>query len=224
VELNEYLEEEAMKAAERDENNSDDDDDDNSGGYYSDGDNSDGDNGDDDYNSDNDNADENDNASDDNDNAAVVEVPAAPVEPPAPLAPVCSTPGQEMALTSDDGRIAVRVFGTMTQSLKFSIRIPVDPASVPPAPGPIVGNILFQLMAETCDGTPLATLPAEINLGVSYTDADAVGMNEGTFTLSWLDSSANRWNPALKQATDPPANYASATITDMGYYVLYQRS
>jgi len=28
----------------------------------------------------------------------------------------------------------------------------------------------------------------------------------------------------MKQANDPPANYVSATITEMGYYVLYQRS
>ena len=125
---------------------------------------------------------------------------------------------------SADGRVTVRVFGTMTQSVKFSIRQPIDPASVPPAPGPVVGGLLFQLIAETCDGTPIAVLPAEVNLGVTYTDADAGGLNETNFTFSRLDTTANQWLAVTKQATDPPANFASATVTEMGYYVLHLRS
>jgi hypothetical protein len=108
--------------------------------------------------------------------------------------------------------------------VKFSIRMPIDSASVPPAPGPVVGGLLFQLIAESCDGTPIATLPAEVNLGVRYEDADAAGLNEANFTLSRLDSSANQWRAAAKQASDPGANFTSATITDLGYYVLHQRS
>jgi len=63
-----------------------------------------------------------------------------------------------------------------------------------------------------------------VNLGVHYSDGDAAGLNEATFTLARLDTGANRWGPSMKQANDPPANYVSATITEMGYYVLYQRS
>ena len=125
---------------------------------------------------------------------------------------------------SGDGRVTVRVFGSMTQSVKFSIRQPIDPASVPPAPGPVVGGLLFQLIAETCDGSPIAVLPAEVNLGVTYSDADASGLNETNFTFSRLDTNANQWRAVVKQAVDPPANFASATVTEMGFYVLNQRS
>jgi hypothetical protein len=128
-----------------------------------------------------------------------------------------------MAFQSDDARITVKVFGSMTQSLKFSIRTPIDPASVPPAPGPIVGGLLFQLIAETCDGGPVPVLPAEVNLGVHYADGDIGGLNEANFTLARLDTSANQWRPAQKQATDPGANYTSATITEMGFYVVYPK-
>ena len=128
-----------------------------------------------------------------------------------------------MSFETGDGRITVRVFGSMTQSLKFSIRYPIDPASVPPSPGPTVDSLLFQLIAESCDGGPLAVLPAEVNLGVRYLDAEAAGLNEANFTLSRLDTTANQWRQVQKQATDPPNNFTSATITEMGYYVLHQR-
>lgn len=170
----------------------------------------------------NDNGDNED--SDDNDNDSDVFVAPPPRAPaPAPVA-ACSTPGQEMTFQSGDGRVIVKVFPSLTQSVKFSIRLPIDPASVPPAPGPVVGGLLLQLLAESCDGTPIATLPAEVNLGVHYADADAAGLNEANFTLSRLDTTANQWRQVTKQATDPASNFTSATIMDLGYYVLHQRS
>jgi hypothetical protein len=195
-----------------------------------DGDDDDDDDDDDNDNDDlNDNDDDDDDDGDDNDNGddpgpAPVAAPAQQSSAPAAAAaPACSTPGQEMSFDTGDGRVTVRVFGTMSQSLKFSIRFPIDPASVPPAPGAMVDTLVFQLIAETCDGAPLAVLPAEVNLGVRYTDAEAAGLNEANFTLSRLDTTANQWRQVQKQATDPPNNYASATITEMGYYVLHQR-
>jgi len=140
-----------------------------------------------------------------------------------PPAPACSTPGQDISFQSADGRVAVHVFPSMTQSVKFSIRMPIDPASVPPPPGPPVGGLLFQLLAEGCNGGPIPTLPAEVNLGVHYSDADASGRTEANFTLARLDTTANQWGPAAKQATDPNSNLTSATVTEMGFYVLYQK-
>lgn len=177
-------------------------------------------------NNDND-GDENDNRRDDNDNeedGGILVAPApAPAAPAPPPAPACSTPGQEMTFQSDDGRVAVRVFATMPQSVRVRVLLPVDPSAVPPAPGQVVGGLIFQLVAETCDGSPIPTFASEVNLGVHYSDADAAGLNEAAFTLARLDTSANQWRPAEKQAADPPANYTSATIRDLGYYVLYQR-
>lgn len=207
------------------DNDDDDDDDDNDDGDNDDADNDDADNDDDDGD-DNDNGGDDDDDDNGNDNQAVTSAPPpAPAAPAAPPAPTCSTPGQETAFQSDDGRVTVRVFGTLPQSVRVSFRLPVDPATVPPAPGPVVGGLMFQVVAEPCDGgPPLATLPAEVNLGVRYADADVAGLNEATFALARLDTTANRWLPAAKQATDPPANFTSASISELGYYVLYQRS
>jgi hypothetical protein len=178
-------------------------------------------NNNDNSNNNNDNSDNNNNG---NDNKDDVVTPAAPRTSFPDAAPVCSTPGQEMTFTSGDGRVQVKVFPSLSQSVKFSIRLPIDAASVPTAPGPVVGGLLFQLMAESCNGGPIAVLPAEVNLGVHYTDADVAGLNEQNFTLARLDTSANQWRQVAKQATDPTSNFTSATVTEMGFYVLYQRS
>ena len=210
----------AAPAGDNDEDNKDDEDNDDDEDNSDDGDNHD-DSGD---NNNNDNGGDNNDDGDDNDNHSDGGMVSPPPASAAPAAPACSTPGQEMAFVSGDGRVTVRVYGTMSQSVRFSIRQPIDPASVPPAPGPVVGGLLFQLIAESCGGSPIAVLPAEVNLGVSYTDADATGLNEANFMFSRLDTNANRWQAVTKQATDAPANFSSATIMDMGYYVLHQRS
>ena len=210
-----------------DDDDGDNDDNDGDDGDDNDNDADDGDDDDDGDDNDNDGDGDDDGDDDDDDDGGVVGPAPAQSAAPAPAAATaaaCSTPGQEMSFQTADGRITVRVFGTMSQSIQFSIRFPIDPASVPPAPGPMVDTLLFQLIAETCDGSPLAVLPAEVNLGVRYTDAEAAGLNEANFTLSRLDTSANQWRQVQKQAADPPNNYTSATITEMGFYVLHQRS
>ena len=120
---------------------------------------------------------------------------------------------------SSDGTVQVTVYGNMPQGVRFSIRKPVDPNAVPAVPGQRVDALLFELIAETCDGGPLAKLPVEVNLGVRYTDADAAGLTEANFKIARLDQGA--WKAAEKQAPDPGANYVSATIIDMGFYVVH---
>jgi hypothetical protein len=128
-----------------------------------------------------------------------------------------------MTFQSSDGRVSIKVFPSLSQSVKFSIRLPIDQGAVPPAPGQVVGGLVFQLMAEGCASGPIPTLPAEVNLGVHYADSDVGGMTEANFILSRLDTSANQWQTVAKQATDPGSNLTSGTITEMGYYALHQR-
>jgi len=181
-------------------------------------------NGNDNFSNDNNGNDNggNDNNNNGNDNGANSSPSSRPIIV-APPAPVCSTPGQEMTFTSDDGRVLVKVFASSIQSVKISIRMPIDSGSVPPAPGTVVGGLLFQVIAESCSGSPIPTLSSEANLGVHYSDGDVGGLNESNFTLARLDTTANQWRQVQKQANDPPNNFVSATISDMGYYVLYAR-
>ena len=92
--------------------------------------------------------------------------------------------GQEMTFQAADGRIQVKVFASATQSLRFSIRYPIDPASVPPAPSTVVGGLLFQLIAEACDGTPIPVLANDTNPLSGSLSVTAVGSPEhGSATL-----------------------------------------
>ena len=140
---------------------------------------------------------------------------------PAGTGSECARAGQQTDVVSTDGKIRVRVFPTMSNDVRITILSPVLPTSVPATPGTRVDGLTFQLIAEYCAGGALATLPAEVNLGISYTDADAAGLNEASFTIARLDPVDNLWKPTAKQAADPPANYTSATIMDMGYYVVH---
>lgn len=185
------------------------------------------DNGNDNRNSNNDNGgndndDSDDNGADDNDDDDGGP-PAQPVQIARPAPTPCTSPGQESTVTSDDGRVTVRVFGTMPRPIRMSIRLPLDAGVAPAPPGPVFGGLLFQVIAEECGGGPIPVVPAEVNLGARYADADAAGLYEASVTIARLDTNTNQWRAVEKQAADAAANFASATIADMGYYVVYQR-
>lgn len=96
----------------------------------------------------------------------------------------------------------------------------VDPASVT-SPGNLVGQLLFRVAVSPCGGGGLSLLASEANLGVGYADAAAAGGDESKLALLFFDG--QRWSPAPKQATDPPHNYVSATISTPGIYALVQQ-
>jgi hypothetical protein len=134
----------------------------------------------------------------------------------------CAPAGSDTAIASADGRVTVRVFPTMSRNVGITIVNPIDPTSVPANPGQKVDALLFRVTADDCGGGAIAPLPAEVNLGVRYSDADVGGLNEANFKLAWLDPADNTWKPLPKQAADPAANYVSATIMNTGFFVVYQ--
>ena len=131
-------------------------------------------------------------------------------------------PGQEHVFASDDGKIAVRVFANMSQSIRVTINKKVDTSALPAVPGQQVDNLIFRITAEDCAGGSLQSLPAESNLGIHYADGDVKSLNEASFKLSFLDTGSNQWRTVQKQANDPASNFVSATITDLGTYVVTQ--
>lgn len=189
-----------------------------------DGDNGGGDNFD---NSDNDGGDNDgandDNDVDDNDNFDIDIPPPPPLAPARPPEPVCSTPGQETVFTSPDGKLAVRVFPTMPRPVRIEVYQVIDFLSAPLPPGNIVGLLAYEIRASYCDATPLAELPSEVNVGIHYTDIDAIGLDESRFVIGRLDVPTGTWVPVEKQANDPPANYISMTSTLTGFYMVWEQ-
>ena len=113
----------------------------------------------------------------------------------------------------------MQVFPWMPAGVTITIRL-VDPATAPPPPGSLPGNLIFRVEAQDASGTPLTALPAEVNLAVRYADQDIAGLNEQQATLSWLDPANTRWKPAPKLATDPSTNYVAASVTALRTYAL----
>jgi hypothetical protein len=171
------------------------------------------------HNDNNGNSNHNDNGNENGDSGSPAPAPKPIAAPPVAL---CSTPGQEHVFASNDGKIAVRVFASMSRSVRITVDRQVDTSALPPVPGQQVDTLIFRITAEDCNGGSLQSLPAEANLGVHYADGDVGNLTEANFKLSELDVSSNQWRAVQKQAVDPPANYISASITDLGTYVVSQ--
>ena len=207
------------------------------------GDNDDGDNGDnvdaDNGDADNDDGDNNgnandnddggdDNDSDENDNFDDFELPPLPppsssaAAPERPPEPACTTPGQETVFTSDDNKVALRVFASMPRPVRVEIYQVVDFLSAPLPPGTLVGLLAYEIRASYCDATPLPQLPAEVNLGIRYTDIEATGLDKSRFVIGHLDMSTGIWTPVAKLGSDPSSNFVSATIIETGFYMVWE--
>lgn len=197
-----------------DNDNGDDDDGDNADGDNIDGDNADGDN------DDGDNSD--DGGDNDNDDFELDLPPLSPPEPTRPPEPVCTTPGQETLFTSFDQKVELRVFGTMPRPVRVEIYQVVDFLSAPLPPGSLVGLLAYEIRASYCDTNPIPQLPAEVNLGIRYNDIEATGLDENRFVIGKLDMTTGIWHPVEKQAKDPASNYVSATISETGFYMVWE--
>jgi hypothetical protein len=63
--------------------------------------------------------------------------------------------------------------------------------------------------------------PAEVTLGIRYSNRDATGLDPSRFVIGRLDMDTATWVPVERQANDPPANFISATIIRTGYYMVW---
>jgi hypothetical protein len=190
-----------------------------------DGDNEDGDNDDGDNAADNDNGDDGEDDDDDGDDneSVTFELPPLPPPPPRTTTPSCTSPGEETVFTSRDGKATLRVFPTMAARLRITVAPSYDLLSLPPLPGRLAGLLIYDVAAAPCDGgTPLAELPAEVNLTVHYTEDDVFNVDEPDVRFSWLDPATNSWQHVEKQEIDPARNAIGATITRTGRYILYE--
>lgn len=145
---------------------------------------------------------------------------AAPARPPEPT---CTTPGRDAVFTSHDGKVALRVFSSSPLPVRVVIYQVINAEAAPAPPGTYVRPLVYEVAAGYCgDATRLPEFPAEVNLGIRYSDLEAAGLDEGRFVIGRLDLGTATWVPVEKQANDPPANYVSATITRTGYYMVWE--
>jgi hypothetical protein len=210
------------------------DDGDNGAADNEDDDNDDGDNDEDNNDNDNDEdeGDDNDNG-DDSDICAIYD--QLGIAPPPSLdcgrsvgapsrtpEPSCSTPGKDAAFTSYDGKVTLRVFASSPLSVRVVIYQVVNAETAPSPPGTYVRPLVYEIWASHCDSIPVSEFPAEVNLGIRYSDLEATGLDETRFVIGRLDVNTAAWVAVEKGANDPPANYVSATITRTGYYMVWE--
>ncbi|MCC7370906.1 MAG: hypothetical protein IT306_21005 [Chloroflexi bacterium] len=202
-------------------NNDNSDNSDNSSGDDN-SDNSDNDGGGDNNSDNNDNeSNGNDNGYDDNDNFNI-DLPPIPTGPVRPPEPECAQPGQDTTFTSRDGKATVRVFASTPRPVRIEIYQVIDFLSAPLPPGNLVGLLAYEIRASYCDSNPLSELPAEVNLGIRYSDLEATGLDESRFVIGRLDVPSGVWTPVEKRGNDPSSNFVSATISQTGFYMVWE--
>ena len=96
----------------------------------------------------------------------------------------------------------------------------LDPGTLP-RPG--VGETLFavRMSASPCGGQPYNELPAEVNVGMTYTDLAVTGRDESKFALMFYDG--QNWSVAPKHLADQANNHVSSSTTRTGVYGLVQQ-
>jgi len=149
-----------------------------------------------------------------------------PPPPPPPSNRSQSAPsGQASGCLQNGGTVSLTLPGGLATFKAYQDNLAVDltqvdPSSVPPPPGSLIGQLVFRLGASQCGGSGMASLPGEDNLGVGYSEDAAAGHDKSKLSLMFWDGS--KWSPAPKQANDQGAKYVSATISALGTYALVQ--
>ena len=178
-----------------DDDADDDDDDDNDDDDDDDDDDTDDDDDDDDTDDDDDD-DVDEDVADDEDDDNVEDDDAAPatatiddesLKQPLQQASGTSNGGDSTVATPGE-RVSIRMFPWMPAGIQVTIR-PIEPNSVPAAPGTRAGDLAFVVEARDASGTQLSALPAEVNLAIRYADSTVSGLNEQNLTLSRLNPS-----------------------------------
>lgn len=175
-------------------------------------------NNDDDDGGDDNDSDDNDNFDDLNDRFPTSPSASEPRHPPEPR---CSTPDQETAFTSRDEKVAVRIFGS-SRPVRIEIYRVIDYLAAPLPPGTLVGLLAYEIRASSCDTNPLLELPAEASLAIRYSDVEATGLDENRFVIGRLDLATGTWSPVENRANDSASNATTATISQTGFYMVWE--
>lgn len=137
--------------------------------------------------------------------------------------PGCAQPGSDVTFTSRDGKVMVRVFPNTPSPVRVEILPVVDFLSAPLPPGQLVGLLAYEIRASRCDQTPLVQLPAEMNVQIHYSELEATGLDESKFVIGHLNMQEGKWYPMEKRANDAASNVVTATISETGFYMVWEQ-
>jgi hypothetical protein len=145
--------------------------------------------------------------------------PASSIRQPEPS---CSAPGQDTVFTSFDRKVTVRIPGSSPRSVRVLIYLVINAYEAPPPPGAFVHPLVYEIKASYCDADTPAAFPAGAALAIRYTDLEATALDEGRFVIGRLDMATGAWVPVEQRANDPTANVVAATVTETGFYMVWE--
>jgi hypothetical protein len=95
---------------------------------------------------------------------------------------------------------------------------PVEPGTVPPPPGEVVGETIFRV--EASDGEN-GTLPSSVTIQVTYPPDAGPAAERDRLILGYLDGT--EWQPVPEQDAEPADARVRAPADRTGVYALYRQ-
>lgn len=148
---------------------------------------------------------------------------SAPALPVLPLQSRCFLGGDDggvkLSMTGGAATLDVATGLTFVQPTTLALAT-VDPASVPPAPGPEQDGLVVRVSADdACNGAALDQMPVTMTLAIFHDGA----VSDAGLVLARLEDGG--WTP-LPSTVDPASGgrLISTTIQSPGTYTVYEQS
>ena len=118
--------------------------------------------------------------------------------------------------------MTVRIPDSSPNPVRIEIFFVINAHEAPPPPGDPMYTLVYEVKASSCDANPLAVFPTEVAFAVRYADIEVEGLDENRLVIGRLDMTTATWVPLEQRANDPAANVVAATITETGYYMVWE--
>lgn len=145
--------------------------------------------------------------------------PSPAVAGPAPTpTSVTTTPGQPLLLRCLGDRVQVSAAPDAVPAQTTVSCRPMDAGSIPPPPGPVIDDTLFEINVEVRNGRELSS---PLDLQVVYAVNAVPPAERSTLKLGFFDG--RNWSAVREQTADQAARRISGKITEGGTFGLYRQ-
>ena len=124
--------------------------------------------------------------------------------------------------TSRDGKVAVRVFASTPRRSAIEILQVIDFLSAPLPPGNLVGLLAYEIRASHCDSQPAGDVPGRGQPGDPLQRHRGDGPGREPLRDRAAGHADGTWYAVEKRANDPANNVDTATISETGFYMVWE--
>ncbi len=113
---------------------------------------------------------------------------------PPQMSSIVPSNGGTVATSGISVNIPANALGSGTSNVSFSVNKPttVPPATLNATP---IGNAAKSISASDSNGTSISTLSNSVEVAITYSDSDIVGITESNLQLAYWNTTTGTWDP-----------------------------